>query len=183
LTDVNALRLTMHDDPVVLYSLHSADVLIGEVRPHAPHAAILRIGAQAWWLADDVATSTHAAGASIVRRIFAQLTRPRRYSLREDGGERVLARAERQGWRSTREDGLVCDVGGAAWRVRSLGAWGGRFVLEHDDGKALGEFRLTGLGRSLETGALPFATAEAALLLYATHRNFGRDVRAAGASE
>lgn len=171
------LRLAMHDDPVVQYSLHADGERIGEVRPHAAHAAVLRIGPQAWWLADDVGTALQAAGASIARRVFEHLARPRRYSLREDGGERVLARAVRRtGW-GAKANGLDCEIGGAVRRLRMQASLGGRFAFEDDAGRVLGQLELTGFAGAIQARGLPLALPEAAFLLYATHRVFGRDVQ------
>ena len=175
---MSELRLTMHDDAVVLYSLDADRQRIGEVHWHAAHAAVLRIGTQAWWLADDVATALHAAGASVARRALAHLSQPRSYSLRADGGEPVLARATRR-WRwATRENGLDCDLGGSAWHVRVQAAFGGRFVLNDASGTKRGELALTGLqGGGIAARNLPLALPESAFLLYATHCIFGHDVR------
>ena len=92
------LRLTLHNDPAVPYGLDQRGQLLGSIRPHQPHAMVLRIGEAAWWLVDDVAYELHQAGASIARRVMMQLLRPRPYSLREAGSERVLARVRRR-WR------------------------------------------------------------------------------------
>jgi hypothetical protein len=167
---MTALTLKPQRDAVVHYVLEAAGQRVGEIRAHAAHADILRIGAQAWWLADDVATPLHLAGASIARRIYAHVTQPRSFSLVEDGGARVLARAERS-WRwSTRADGLTCRVGEVDCRIRSEGAWGGRFAFEDAAGQRLGEIGISGFARNAQTAGLPVPLAEAAFLLYATHR-------------
>jgi hypothetical protein len=177
---MTALSLKPQRDAVVRYTLETGGERLGEIRAHAPHADILRIGAQAWWLADDVATPLHLAGASIARRIFAHITQPRRYSLVEDGGTRVLARAERR-WRwSTREDGLACSIGDADYRVRSLGAWGGRFAFEDAAGQRLGEIGFSSFGRGVQTAGLPLPLAQTAFLLYATHGCFMRGADGGG---
>jgi hypothetical protein len=174
------LRLTRHDDAVVIYRLEADRRQIGEVRWHAPHAAVLRIGEQAWWLADDVATALHGTGASVARRALAHLARPRSYSLRADGGEPVLARATRR-WRwSTRENGLDCEFAGVAWQVRVTAAFGGRFALNDAGGARRAELAIAGLlGGSAVARDLPLALHEAAFLLYATHRIYGQDPHAA----
>jgi hypothetical protein len=180
---MESLTLTMHDDPVLLYSLQSGPGRLGEVHVHVAHASILRIGREAWWLADDVGTALHAAGASVARRAWAHLVEPRRYSLRADGGEHVLARAA-QRWRwSTKEDGMVCEIRGVPRRIRSLGVSGGRFAFEDEAGAALAELQLTGGRSGIRSAGLMLPLPEAAFVLYATHRMFGRDVRAADGYE
>lgn len=172
---MTTLRLTVRDDPVVFYTLDADAVRIGEINHHAPHAAILRIHDQAFWLADDVETAQRAAGASIARRLLTHALTPRRYSLRADGGEQVLARAQRR-WRwTTRENGLDCEVADASYRIRVQSAFGGRCTLQHGDGRAAGEIVIGSLGRIAHATALPLALPEAVFLLYATHRLFGHD--------
>jgi hypothetical protein len=173
---MSELRLTRYDDPVVVYRLEADRQRIGEVRWHAAHAAVLRIGEAAWWLADDVAAASHGSSASVARRVLAHLSQPRSYSLRADGGEAVLARATRR-WRwSTRENGLDCEIGGEAWQLRVAAAFGGRFSLADAGGARRGELAIAGLlGGGVSARDLPLPLPEAAFLLYATHRMFGQD--------
>ena len=177
---MTTLRLSLQRNSTLLYALDADAVRIGGVQHHASHAAILRIGEEAWWLADDVGTAQHAARASIARRLLAHATQPRSYSLRADGGEIVLARARRR-WRwSARENGLDCEIGDASYRVRSLGAFGGKFALEDACGRALGELKIGSLGRTAQAAELPLPVPESAFLLYATHRMFGYDTNGGG---
>ena len=93
---MGTLRLTMHDDPVILYAVHADERRVGEVRSHGSHACSLHLGETAWWLADDVEAGLHARGASLWRRIVTHLRTPRSYSLRDANDEHVLARAQRR---------------------------------------------------------------------------------------
>jgi hypothetical protein len=153
---MSLLRLTWRDDAIVPYTLDRDGVRVGEIRWHAAHASVLRIGPQSWWLADDVATGLHAAGASTARRVFAQLLEPRTLSLRADGGEQVLARTRRRRAWSARENGLDCEIGGTRWTLRCRGAWGGRLGLADAAGQARGELAVGLLGRSVEARTLPW---------------------------
>lgn len=168
---MDELRLTRLNDPAVIYSLDRRGQRVGEVRPHLPHASVLHIGDTAWWLVDDVADGLNRAGASIARRLLTQLLRPRQYSLREAGTERVLARM-RQRWRwSTKQNGIDVEAGAAHYFLRCSGVWSGRFALEDAAGAACGEVRRGGFSKWFESPrALPLALAETVLLLYAAHR-------------
>ena len=171
---MDELRLTRLNDPAVIYSLDRRGQRVGEVRPHLPHASVLHIGDTAWWLVDDVADGLNRAGASIARRVLTQLLRPRQYSLREAGTERVLARM-RQRWRwAPKKNGIEVEIGAARYFLRVTGAWSGRFVLEDAAGVACGEVQRGGFSRWFQSSpALPFAPAETALLLHAAHRIYG----------
>jgi hypothetical protein len=180
---MSILSLIDGDDPIICCRIERDGARVGEIHAHAPHAAILRLGERAWWLVDDVAAAGHAAGASLARRVLRQLLTPRQLSLREDGGERLLAQAQRR-WRwSTTQDAIALTLGEQSLRVHYLGAWRGRLALERDDGGRLAELAFGGFGRRLQFDrALPLPLAESVFVLYATHRIFGSRSDAGAAS-
>lgn len=172
---MSTVRLSLRDDPVVFYAVDLDGAAVGEVQHHARHAAILRIGAQAWWLADDVATAHEAAGASIARRVLSHLTTPACYSLRADGGTAVLARARRRMRWSSRDNGIDCEVAGVPYRIRVESVFGGSFALQDGAGIKLGDIRVGSFGRVVHATGSPLPLPETAFLLYATHRMYGQD--------
>lgn len=171
---MSILSLIDGDDPIVRYRIECDGARVGEIHAHVPHAAILRLGERAWWLVDDVAAAGHAAGASLARRVFRQLVTPRQLSLREDGGKRVLAQAQRR-WRwSTTRDGILLALGDAALRVHYERVWGGQLALQRSDGSALAGLQFSRFGRCLQLDReLPFGLAESVFVLYAVHGIYG----------
>lgn len=172
---MSTVRLTRRSDAVVFYSVDVDGQPAGRVEYHLPQAAILRLGDQAWWLADEVQLGLAGTDASLLRRLLASATTPRCFALRADGGEAVLARAQRRWrWRAN-DNGMDCEVGDARIEVRVLSVFGGSFALRDGDGRVLGQIRVGGFGRVAHATGLPLPLPETAFLLYATHRMFGRD--------
>jgi hypothetical protein len=157
--------LQLHDDAAVPYRFEADGRPLGEIRPHALHAAVLHVDGASYWLAHDEGTELHARGASVLRRFVQRLRFDRSYSLRDEA--QVMARAQRRWHWSVRRDRIDFEAGLLRCRVLPRGVFDRGYDVLGPDGP-LGSVRVSGLlSQRIELEGLVLAPAQAALLLYA----------------
>lgn len=179
---MTAITLTLLDDPVTLYSVHTGDGQQGEIRVRGVDACALYIGEQRLLLVDDNVAKVVAEGGSLWQRFMGRVAFKRSFSMYD--GEQLLARGRRHWGMRAEEDWIEFwpqpDAAPLQARLRGLMDAG----IDLFQGPRLaGQMRVVGLQQAQVTLDCPeLDPPRAAFLAYIAHRVWGANPYTAGSS-